>query len=514
MFKTFTILFSLITFQSLAQVVLEANNTRATFYGEGSLFLDSTNFGTGYEFPKDSSTSVIYSAGIWVAALDQDSSLHAAISLFSSDWSKGPISDDYNSSYYISTFTQPFKITRDQVNYHVANYTAAGYIPDPAIANWPGNGNTSEGVAAQLAPYVDVNNDQIYDPMDGDHPYFQGDEAVLIIFNDEANPHLASGGEKIGVEMHLLFYQFQDADQDVNNTTFLNAKLFNRRDTNYIAIHFGFWTDFDIGLAQNDFVGSDSLRSMVYGYNGTSSEGGPGTFASNPPACGIKFLNHQANGALYHNIGGGTTGDPNNAGDYYNYLNNKWQNGQPTMYGGNGFNTSTGGPTNWMFGSMPNDTTGWSEVTEMNPVGDRRMLLSSSEQVFNAGDEICFDMALLVNNEANDYIGNAVALYGTADNIQSFYDNSIQQCSQIFLSNEKYEDLDVKVYPNPNQGIFTIQSSEIFDYVIYNLKGQIIQQGKNMVQNTLINLDIESGIYILQVTSGNKVKQHKIQIIK
>ncbi len=143
---------------------IDGNNVKALLTDVGLYFQDP-GATASYEYPKDSSRFVAYAMAYWMGGKDINGQLKLAANTFGSggskDYFRGPIADDYNSSHYTSTYASAiWKISRDEINYHVGNYTAVGYTPIPAIANWPGNGNTSEGIAAQLAPYVDVNNDQ------------------------------------------------------------------------------------------------------------------------------------------------------------------------------------------------------------------------------------------------------------------------------------------------------------------------------------------------------------------
>lgn len=515
------ILLSLIGFTSftaVSQANLDANNIDARFNNNGIFFQDQGLSFAGYEFPKDSNTHVIYAQTLWMGGLDTAGLLHLACDSYYTDFSTGPVANDYNSAYYTSTFgTSVWKITRDQVINHLGNYWNVGYTPDLAIIDWPGNGNTAEGVAAQLAPYVDVNGDQIYNPLDGDYPYFQGDQAVFIILNDLADtPHVNTGATPLGVEVHLMFSQFSSTVTEVNNTTFANAKIINRSSLDYTDFIFSIWTDFDIGFSNDDFVGSDSLTNMAYGYNASPIEsGGSGqnAYGSNPPACGVKFLNHVAGGAMYHSSGGGPTGDPNTATDFYNYMNNKFLNGAPLTYGGTGFGGTV--PVDFIYSAPPTDTAGWSEFNEGTPGGDRRILLNGSPVTLAAGDELCIDYAIVTDNSQNDHFQNVDGLINAAAVVQNFYDTNIQPCNMIFLSAEEHsEAATFNVFPNPNTGNFFLQSEQPYAYNIYDLNGRLIHSGQGGIGITTISVDLKNGIYILETLFGHESQRRKIQIME
>lgn len=64
---------------------------------------------------------------------------------------------------------------------------------------------------------------------------------------------------------------------------------------------------------------------------------------------------------------------------------------------------------------------------------------------------------------------------------------------------ENYADAHVRVYPNPSNGMFTIEGVEGQNLVIYNLYGQIVYQGKSANNGTINLEELPGGIYLLQV---------------
>ena len=519
---TALLFYSTNSFTQATITYLEGNNVKALIADDGYFFEDRLNATASYEYPKDSSSFVAYAMSYWMGGKDINGQLKLAANTYANfgenDYFVGPISNDYNSSHYTSTyFSAIWQISRADINYHVANYTTAGYSPIWEIANWPGNGNTSEGIAAQLAPYVDVNNDQIYNPMDGDHPYIQGDQAVYTIMNDAAGLHTSSGGEALGVEIHSMFYQYK-SDDDLNNTTFLNVKVINRSSEVYYDYLFGLWLDSDIGEPQNDFVGSDSTRNLTYTYNGAPADfgaAGQNAFGTSPPAFGFKALNEPMFSSVFYNNSGGTvSGDPNLADDYYQYMNAEWLNGQHFTYGGNGTNPSNP-ETNYCYSGNPYLSNGWTEPGEGNPFGDRRMMSSFGPNTLTSGQEICFDFAFVVNNDSANHLANVQNLLNTSDFVQDFYDNNIQPCSQIFLSNQEIsQKLEITIYPNPSSGSFSIQSSSEFEYSVIDLNGKLILSDKGFEGNNQVVLDVEQGIYLIEIKSENGIQYQKIEILK
>jgi len=67
------------------------------------------------------------------------------------------------------------------------------------------------------------------------------------------------------------------------------------------------------------------------------------------------------------------------------------------------------------------------------------------------------------------------------------------------------------IYPNPNNGIFTIQSDIASDYMIHDMLGKIVNEGTiRKGENPVFIQSNESGMYILKIKSRNSV----IKLIK
>ena len=493
---------------------LEGNNVRGLIADDGVFFQHQGTSSASYEFPAGSNKFAIFSMAYWMGGKDPMAQLHLAANQYGQDedFFAGPISSDYNSTYYQNNFLSSiWPMSKEAVDFHIANYNNVGYMASQNILDWPGNGNLAEGVAAQLAPYADVNNNQIYDPLNGDYPYILGDFAVYTIMNDAAGIHTQSGGEALGVEVHSMYYQYTTND-DLNNTTFLHLKIHNRSSDDYSDFLYGVWMDPDVGDYSNDFAGCDSTRNLGYAYNALPTDnGGPGqdSYGLQVPAVGAVFLNNP----MYKYVFGtsGTPGNMNTAADYYNFLDGYWTDGTPFTYGGSGHGGTV--PTNFCYSGNPADGSGWSEVSEINTEGDRRFLMSTYVGDLSANSERCLDLAIVINNDSSDYLQNVENLFVTTDFIQAFYDSDIQPCDQIFVSTaDNSQAIKVEVYPNPASSSVYVNVGQSFDYAIYDMKGSVILSNKIIDGGTLLNLDLETGVYLLQVKTEDGVSTTKLEI--
>ena len=486
---------------------LDANNAEVKLSDNGIFFTDPLNSAAGYEIPAGEGNHVVFQTTFWTSAIESDSTVHVACNGYTGyyDLYPGPVADNYSSSYYTTTFGNAiWKITRAQVNYHASNFTATGYVPDPAIANWPGNGNVAEGVSAQLAPYADVDDDGLYNPLNGDFPYFQGDQAVYVILNDDSGPHQSTGGTALGIEIHAMFYQFASPDVDENNTTFLNTTIYNRRDTNYSNFLFSLAMDPDLGFAADDFIGSDSARSMAYAYNGTSTDPGgngqPG-YGTSPPAFGAILLNLAAGSVMTSNLVPG----PTTPASYYTWMQGAGMDNAPLLPM----------PTRFVYNGNPFTGSGWTEVSDGNSPGDRRMFLSAEGIPLPAGASLCYDVAFVYARENVTAYENVEKLKIVADNIQSYYDSSIQPCSQIFLETGDYTGAAISLYPNPSTGLIHVENLTGGNISVYDLSGRCVIAAQKMDENGKGILEIETpGVYIVRIENASGAAFRRIEIVK
>ena len=104
--------------------------------------------------------------------------------------------------------------------------------------------------------------------------------------------------------------------------------------------------------------------------------------------------------------------------------------------------------------------------------------------------------------------------------IADFNNNRIREVTSAVGINElKVESEKLKVYPNPSNGVFTIQSSVVSQkslVEIYNMLGEKVYQQFN-IQNPTFNINLKgspAGIYFYRVLSesGNVMGEGKLII--
>ena len=370
---------------------IDINNVKTTLYGTGNFFRmkgGSNNEDFGYFVPATGGASTIFQNTLWIGGLDADDSLHLAAVRFNQageDYWSGPlrVTDASTDIFTVMNYHHVWKVSRTEIEALIAN--PGGDIPDD-ILTWPGNGNAADGFAATLAPFVDVDGDGVYDPRNGDYPDILGDMALFCIYNDNYDfynngyvHHGESGGGALGIEIHCMLYGFNAPDDEIlNNTLFMRQWIYNRSANDYHDVYVGYWTDYDIGYARDDYNGCNVQNGYYYAYNGSPIDGAgqPEAYGPNPPsqvimilggptmtADGIDNPKYDSNGHqivdesinglgfgdgivdnerlgmtafVYHDNNSAINGDPTYAIEYYNLMQAKWKNGEPMMYGGTG----------------------------------------------------------------------------------------------------------------------------------------------------------------------------------
>src|SRR5690554_649754 len=443
-FKLFWILFFACFFQIIYSQqnpsILNGNSISATLNDEGRLFHDFLQSSWGYKLTGESG-HLIYSGGLWFGGTNQSGDLKLASQLYGThrEFYRGPFSTtgQYLDTSYSYTYDSGiWTIKKSEITYHIANYNQPGYIVPEAILNWPGNGNPSIGVATQLAPFVDINNNGVYEPYEGDYPCIKGDEASYQIIHED-RAHTNTGGDKVGAEVHMMLYHIT-SNNFIDSTTFVDVKVFNRGQNSFNDFKIAFYIDPDVGFSEDDYFGSAPSKNLMYAYNGNNNDpgmsGSPG-YGNNPPAVGIMSLNKTIkHSGTFHMNGFAPSymSEPASAEDYWSYMNGKWIDGTDWTYGGNGHG-GTNGSTQHFFDGNPYLGTGWTEldidgVGTTNQEGQRRILMTTEDEVFQPGDVLTYSYAVIVNRQGNN-LENVQGVIDYADSVQQYFDNTIFSCT-------------------------------------------------------------------------------------
>ena len=511
------------------QVILDFNNVSAAINNTGGFFLNTDTYNAGYEIPKGSGNRCIYTASFWYGGLESVSQeLRMSLQTYqpNQDIFPGPYSSsvsyadpDYIAKYGVSIWS----VLAADIESHILNYADPSYTTPNSILDWPGNGYANLGVSAKLAPFVDLNENEIYEPELGDYPSIKGCAATYLIFNDVANTH-GSGAPEIGIEVHQLFYQLSDTDigNDLNGTTFVEQKIINKSTSDFVDFYSTFFMDTDIGNWSDDFSGCDSSRNMMFSYNGDAfddqSSSAPG-YGEITPSLGVVLLNGNISGAGQFNATSFSPANfPFSPEEYYNYMQGFWSNGSPMVLGGNGISETpafTDVPTKFLYSGTPSDSNAWSEVSMSNAPGDRRIYMNVKDTLFESGEVLEYHYAVIhtlegISGEGIDYL-NIVA-----DSVQSYYDNLDFDCGLETVSIQENELNGFICYPNPSTGFFKVEfgksiSGGVIEVLDLNGRSLLIQDVGQM-SSYEFNLDEPSGMYVVILRSDAFFQANRIVI--
>lgn len=555
---------------------LDLNNIKAGLSLSG-LFQDLINSEAAFEVPKGSELNTIYAANLWVGGKYQDSAYAScetyALSQQNNNYTNfysraGPMMDSaYYPDGYSYEWDRLWKIHSWEIDYHINNWSNVNYQAIEVIENWPAHGDTTKGQAFYLAPFVDVNNDGIYNPYTGDYPKIKGQQAIYNIYNDVR--HLPGSASQMNIEVHYMAYAYKcPADSAINNTIFVDYMVYNRSSLTYDSTYIGMWVDLDIGGTTDDYVGCDVERSTFYGYN--SSDSSAVSYKYHQPAQGVTFLkgakqdvdglannyginaNESINGLgfgdaivdneywgmehfSYYSIGGGQflgDGDPQNKKDHYNYLTGVWRDNSQFVWGGNGNAASSGGtvPTKYLFpgtsdplwystGGVSTTPVNWSEKLEGNPGGDRRGLGSTGPFTFEPDSSVEITLAFVFGRDYQNTGAQAgvVVMQERVDSIRSYYLNDFTNtaCGLALSVNESKQTTNViKIYPNPFNNIFIIDyelQNERAQLNVYNVFGKLVKEQKITTKQTQIDLTNQAnGVYFITLIDGNNALTKRV----
>jgi hypothetical protein len=540
---------------------LTINNINATI-DKDALFIDPTRAGKGFESPKSGGVNTIYGSNIWITGL-HNGSVHSNIRVYGSSLgsysgNSGPVSNvSHTDSLFNTKWDRVWKVSNHQIDWHMNHWNDVGYQPVQELLDWPAHGNITKGEAANLAPFVDHNNDQVYNPYDGDYPLIKGDEAIYFIYND--------GKSQISLhpmitEVHGMAYAFGCNDSALMHTVFVDYKIYNRSNKTYFSTRVGMWSDIDLGSSFDDYVQSDVDRSLFFTYNGNDYDA---VFKNNPGAQAVMILRglkqdndgvdnmvgigagESINGSgfgdgvvdneswgmeyfqYYTNSFGVVLSDPQVEWEYNNYLSGKWKDGSSIIHGGNGHHSSiTTSPisTKYMFPDTSDSQlygTGgivvptWNDASVQMP-GDRRGVASTGPVTFAPGDAIELTYAFVLGR---DYaITGAQAgvdnMLKRVDSVRSYYNQGkLNPCGFPLNINAIDEVVDCEIYPNPAREVIHIKMKkmELVNIELFDGTGKILWSKRVNQMNVSISMSqFSNGIYFVKVSSKDRVRVEKI----
>ena len=119
------------------------------------------------------------------------------------------------------------------------------------------------------APWDDNNNDGIY-TLGIDNPRILGEETLFFVANDldSARSTFTYGSNPIGLELQVTTFGYNS--ELLKDVVFKKFKIINKSENDITDMYLSYWADDDLGFANDDFVGCDTLLNLGYTYNAVS----------------------------------------------------------------------------------------------------------------------------------------------------------------------------------------------------------------------------------------------------
>lgn len=451
--------------------------------------------------------------------------------------------DKYNRGYYV---------TKEMIEEHltILFYGNPDYIAPHGIREWPAHGNVAFGEAPTIADFVDVNQNGIYEPMQGDYPKIYGDKCLLNIYHQNNQDPLNND-----LEVHQYFFTYDcDTSEILRNTVFENMRVINRGG-NMDSTFVGTFLDYDLGGPNDDYVGTNVELGMVYSYNGDAldlTDGGSIGFGTSVPAQGMLVLNGmklKSNGGdnpfgvdfnesingngfndgvidneyytlesshLYSNAAGGIYSDPDEITEYWNVLAGKFKDGSDKLFAPNiPIRYAMLGTSDPLFYATRGYDHGnnISEISLSQAPGDRRIMGGSGPGLFAAGDTINYLTAHITSFDPTDTSVpiSTDKLFADATWLKQAYKNNDLGCGNTFgtiqedLSVEEEVKYDFNLYPNPfsNELYLSNLSNEKSQIEIYNLEGKSVYSTSISGMKAVLSLELQVGLYFIHVSNEN-----------
>jgi hypothetical protein len=543
---------------------LDINNINARINTKGFLFNNPYTFKAGFEAPKGSGKHSIFISNLWMG-----NATNLAASTYyidSCDFSNGPLTTFGTAGVGEAAFNKVWKVSKAEIDYHIGVTTGAiidpSYVIPSSIATWPAHGYVYDmDYATYLAPFVDVDTDNTYNPSSGDYPRIKGDMATYIIYNDYSTvPHKLSGGQSIGVEIHQMAYAFGcTSNAALNNTIFVEYKVINRTANTYPDFYFGMWSDIDIGNSGNEFVECDVNRSCYFQYNNNGTDANSGStlgYGVNHPTQGVVILagpwldpdgldNSKTlditndwcpnglgfedgildnerwglTGFMHNNTNGlAWQATPVTATQFHGVMKSYWPDNTYLRYGGWGhdayFDYNVPSKFAYPGSSDPNGfgTSGvpypfWNATSVGQLQTDEKSVGSMGPVIMVPGEVQQIELAYVF---AQDVVNAGVQpgkdlFFQYVDEIKNLYTNGNLYCTTTSTVEKVKFNNNVVLFPNPASDklyINGLENNHIVNIRILAVDGKLI---KELTSNTrIIDLnEIETGIYFIEITTDD-----------
>jgi len=483
---------------------MDINNITAGIVVHGDMWWQPENYTNRCRYPAHAESNINFVSALWMSGYDGGNNLHIAAQTYrqdGNDWWPGPLDANVNVTWAASqSWAKIWKLNRTDIQAFLSlpAHTVAN-TPD-AILTWPAKGNayaagntgTPFTITEDMAPFVDLNSNGMYEPLLGEYPDVPGDQAAWWVFSDSGATHNQSRGLPLGVQIHAMAYAYKRGTA-IDNVIYYDYTMVNKSGNNYHSCRLAQWDDVDLGYWMDDYIGFDSTWRMAVAYSAVNDEGAAGghpsgSYGDDPPQMGLTMIEMPGDAGSHYVPAGSFTyyvndfsviGNPTTDTEYNYYMHARTRRGDPL----DSFFHSSGAPCvvsnpNYAYPGDPSDNTKWSECTCGNTPSDRRFVLSSADFSLNAGSRAHAVIALVVADPTKgcDSGTSFSAVRNMADTAWRVYHNPLPP--KLGTDNLLQAGSSITAYPNPartkvyvDRGSGRISNAKI---VVYNMLGQAV----------------------------------------
>lgn len=510
----------------LATDSIDANRINAAVLVHGDMWWNPVSKLARCEFPAGSKKHAGFAAALWLSGYDNAGQLRVAAQTYrqdGSDYWPGPLDASGALDYATSEkWAKIWKVRSSDIETHKATAFRRTDNTPEAILTWPAKGNAyargNNGVplviAEDMAPFVDLNGDGIYQPLKGDYPDIRGGEQGLWwCFSDNGPTHGQTGGTPMRMQVRAMSYAYK-RNTLIDYVVYQEYTVVNKSGNDYHDMRMAIWDDADLGYYLDDFIGFDSTKRMAIVYNGTNDDGvGAGhpanSYGPNPPARGVTIVSAPGDGGGYYVPAGNFTyynNDPSVIGVVNDtvcrrLMRPKTPSGRHVIYNWSGGSVDTVHGGDYIFPDDPGISGGCSEFAHGNNPGSRRYVLAMRDFTLNAGASAKLVVALVVDSAAKG-APNLLHFNGIREVADTAWRN--YHAMHVAVPEVGINTSLIKSYPNPVHNLLYINAGAGAKQIsIYNALGQRVYEAECGEQ--VCEADVSRwppGVYMLRCHTG------------
>ena len=489
---------------------LEGNNISTWFRTNGSFNRDPVTGNSGFEWPKGSAKFARYASGLWIGAVTGGDTL-VCIAEYDYEYQPG----------YVDNNGLPQG--RDDPNYRIYNISSTDSSDYQA---W-------RSIASAQGAYLDINN----------NPYLIGAQTMFYSHTDGyPDAHASNNGGTAPLKAQILQTNWCYNNVALRDVVFTEFRVINRSNLAWTNAYLCIWTDDDLGDANDDAVGCDSVADLAYTYNFAPTDL---TYGGIPPAAGarilrspIRYTGNMSDTVKYYSPPGsqrlvvkvgykytGTSsfntyinGDPG-TGDPRNYIETYYNLQGLKRDGTSWINPITFNETKFPFSGNPESGTGWI----MTEGRDRRTMQTFGPVTVQPGDTQSIIIAQMIARNVSN-LQSVAALKTYSNYVKNFYDNNFIVSVQN-ISSEVPEQFSLSQnYPNPfNPKTIINYELRITNYVsltVFDIMGREVttlvneKQSPGTYQVEFDGSGFASGVYFYKIVAEGFTDVKRMMLVK